>query len=70
MTQIDHSTLQHKLPKDYAKKLSKQFKCSIRYVQFVVKGERQNVDILLSAVELANNHQEFLKSLNQKIKTI
>lgn len=70
MTQIDHKTLAKKLPKDYAKKLSKQFKCSSRYVQFVVKGQRQNVDILLSAVELANNHQEFLKSLNQKIKTI
>lgn len=65
--------LSGKLPKNYAKTIrdtliaKKNMEFSLSYIEKVVLGVRNNLDILEVAVELAEQQKQNLNSLKQRV---
>lgn len=70
MDAIETEILLEKLPSNYLKTLSERTKYTRNYVYLVLRGERNNPDILSAAIELADEHQENLASLRKKIHSL
>jgi hypothetical protein len=70
MTKKELEKLRKNLPRGYRDLLASQFNCSTRTVDMVLAGERKNLAIVKSAIEMAIVHKEEMQVLTNQIKAI
>lgn len=70
MKQDDLIRLKSLLPKDFASRLALSNNVSPGYVRKVLKGKVNRLDIVDSAILLAQEHQEKLKMRSARISNI
>lgn len=62
--------LKAKMPKGYRKLLADEHKVSEEYIDMIFRGTRENMAVIESAVQLAEEHQKHLSSMLSTIKYI
>jgi hypothetical protein len=70
MTNSELRKLKKSLPKGYRKILASKKECRAEYIDAVLSGRRQSIDIIESAVELAKAHKEKMENLSMEIKQL
>jgi hypothetical protein len=70
MTYKERLKLRKRLPADGSSQISKATKFTQAYVNMVLKGTRSNNQIIDKAIEIANEHQEYLKNNKQKLSNL
>jgi len=62
--------LRSKMPKGYRKILAQEHNVSEEYIDMIFRGSRENVAVIESAAQLAEEHQKRLNSLLTTINMI
>jgi hypothetical protein len=70
MTPEDLKILKTKLPKNWAKILSEKHGITPSAIRYILNGMRDNIEVIKSAIELAENFQSELKLMSKNIKKI
>jgi hypothetical protein len=62
--------LRSNLPKGYRNKLAEEYSVSPEFVDMVLRGAREGIDIIESAVKMAKEHKQKMIDLTEEIKAI
>ena len=66
----DLDKLKSKLPRGYRIRLWKSTGCSLAAIDSVLRGDYNNTTIIDAAIQLAEEHQNELKSRSEKISLL
>ena len=69
MTREDLKKLREALPKGGREKLAEMHNVSVGHINQIMTGNRENEIILLSAVEIVNEHRNKMKEATKYIQT-
>jgi len=70
MTEKDLIKLKNKLPKGYRETLADKFGITVGYVDQILRGEKERLDVIDAAIELAEAHKQYLAEQKLKIKKL
>lgn len=70
MTKKELQKLRKKMPPKYRETLSIKFGVTEGYIDQLLRGDKNNIEIIEEAIKMAQIHQEFLKSQKDKIKKL
>jgi hypothetical protein len=70
MTKVELKLLRKKLPREAIKNLAKEFEVTEAHIRLILNGERNNLNVINVAIIMAEEHQEYLKNLSNKIKKL
>lgn len=70
MTKKELQKLRKAMPPKYRETLSVQFDITAGYVDQIFRGEKNRIDVITTAIELAEAHKEFLAQQKEKIRNL
>lgn len=70
MTKKQLEKLKKKLPPKYRETLAEKFEITTGYVDQILRGEKERLDVIDAAIELAEKHQQYLAEQKQKIRSL
>lgn len=70
MEKEDLLKLKQNLPKGFRQQLAEDHKVTLSYIDLVLNGKRDNLDIIESAIEIAKKHKQKKNSISQQINKL
>lgn len=70
MTEKELIKLKKKLPKGYRETLAEQFEITSGYVDQILRGEKDRLDVIDAAIAMAEAHKYYLAEQKRKIKQL
>lgn len=70
MTEKELIKLRKKLPKGYRETLSERFDITTGYIDQILRGEKERLDVIDAAIEIAEAHKQYLANQKRKIKQL
>lgn len=70
MTEKELIKLKNRMPKGYREMLAEQFGITSGYIDQIFRGEKDRIDVIDAAIELATAHKQKLASQKLKIKQL
>jgi len=70
MTEKELAKLKKKLPKGYRETLAEQFDVTTGYIDQILRGEKDRLDVIDAAIAIAEVHKEYLAEQKRKIKKL
>jgi len=70
MTEKELLKLKANMPKGYREKLSEKFGITTSYVDQIFRGEKERLDVIDAAIEIAEAHKKYLATQKLKIQKL
>lgn len=70
MTEKELTKLKKKLPKGYRETLAEQFDVTPGYIDQILRGEKDRLDVIDAAIDMAEAHKLYLAEQKRKIKKL
>ncbi len=70
MTKKQLNKLKKNLPKNYRNTLAEKFNCTTRYINMVISGERENLEIVKQATQMAVQKRAEVEEVLTTIKSL
>jgi transcriptional regulator with XRE-family HTH domain len=70
MTKKELRILRKNLPKGYRDTLARQFNCTASYVDKVLSGTRNNIEMIKAATKMAEDYKAEMDQLSNQIKQL
>ncbi len=70
MTEKDFIKLKRKLPKGYRETLAERFGVTTGYIDQILRGEKDRLDVIDAAIAMAESHKQYLAEQKRKINQL
>lgn len=70
MTEKEIIKLKRKLPKGYRETLAERFDVTTGYIDQILRGEKDRLDVIDAAIAIAEAHKQYLANQKLKIKKL
>ena len=67
---IELQNLRENMPKGYRNLLAKEHHVNVHFIDMVFRGQRTNMDIIESAVKMAEKYKQEMITLTERIKIV
>ena len=67
---IELQNLRENMPKGYRNLLAEEYHVNVHFIDMVFRGQRSNMDIIESAVKMAEKYKHEMITLTERIKNI